>query len=93
MMLTRRISLFIAFTAALLAASGAAVAQRRGDRGETLSPAAREQLREQVEAARRDVYRSRREQTDRQERLTPAQREQLRRDIRDANRDLERRRR
>ena len=93
MMLTRRISLVLTLAAALAAASGSAYAQRRGDRDEYLSPAAREQLRQQVESARRDVYRSRREQHERRERLTPAQREQLQRDIRDANRDLERRRR
>jgi hypothetical protein len=50
-------------------------------------------LREQVDSARRDVYRERREERSRARQLTPEQREQLRRDIRDANRDLERRRR
>lgn len=91
MMLTRRVSLVLAFAAALAAASGGALAQRRGDRDEALSPAAREQLRRQIDSARRDVYQNQREEGGRRERLTPAQRERLRRDIQDANRDLERR--
>ena len=90
MMLTRRVSLVLAFAAALAAASGGAFAQRRVERDEALSPAAREQLRRQIESARRDVYRRRGEERARRERLTPAQRERLRRDIQDANRDLER---
>lgn len=91
MILTRRVSLVLAFAAALAAASGGALAQRRGDRDEALSPAAREQLRRQIDSARRDVYRRRGEERGRRERLTPAERERLRRDIQDANRDLERR--
>jgi len=91
MTLTRRASLVLAFAAALAAASGGALAQRRGDRDEALSPAAREQLRRQIDSARRDVYRRQGEERGERERLTPAQRERLRRDIQDANRDLERR--
>jgi hypothetical protein len=87
----RRAILLVAF-AALAAASGGALAQRPDPRMREMSPAARERLREQVDSARRDVYRHPRQGRGR-ERLTPAQREQLRRDIQDANRDLERRRR
>jgi len=92
MILTRRMPLVLAFAAALAAASGSALAQRRESGDGKMSPAARERLREQVESARRDAYRHPREERGR-ERLTPAQRERLRRDIQDANRDLERRRR
>jgi ABC-type glycerol-3-phosphate transport system substrate-binding protein len=55
MMLTRRATLVLALAAALAAASAGAFAQGRGARDETLSPAAREQLRRQVESARRDA--------------------------------------
>jgi hypothetical protein len=92
MILTRRLPLVLAFAAALAAASGSALAQRRDSDDSRMSPAARERLREQVDSARRDAYRRPREERGR-ERLTPAQRERLRRDIQDANRDLERRRR
>ncbi len=67
-------------------------AQRRMDRDE------RARLREDLDSARRDVYRDRergreRYREDRRERLSPQDRERIRRDIQDANRDLERRRR
>jgi hypothetical protein len=92
MTLTRRAILRLVLAAVLAAAGGSALAQGRW-RERPLSPQEREQLREQVESARRDVYRQRREERERARRLTPQQREQLRRDIQDANRDLERRRR
>jgi len=92
MILTRRVSLVLAFAAVLAAASASALAQRRDSGDDRMSPAARERLREQVDSARRDAYRQPREGRGR-ERLTPAQRERLRRDIQDANRDLEHRRR
>jgi len=68
-------------------------AQRRMDRNE------RQRLREDLDSARRDVYRDRERRDregyreDRRERLSPQDRERLRRDVQDANRDLERRRR
>jgi len=92
MTLTRRATLQLVLAAALAAASGSTLAQGRW-RERPLSPQQREQLREQVDSARRDAYRQRREVQPQGRQLTPAQREQLRRDIQDANRDLERRRR
>jgi len=92
MTLTRRAILQLVLAAALAAAGGSALAQGRW-RERPLSPQEREQLREQVDSARRDAYRQRREEHPQGRQLTPAQREQLRRDIQDANRDLERRRR
>ena len=67
--------------------------QRRMDRDE------RQRLREDLDSARRDVYRDRerrdreRYREDRRERLSPQERERLRRDVQDANKDLERRQR
>lgn len=92
MTLTRRAILQLVLAAALAAAGGSALAQGRW-RERPLSPQEREQLREQVDSARRDVYRQQREERQQARQLTPEQREQLRRDIQDANRDLERRRR
>ncbi len=89
---TRRATLQLVLAAALAAASAGALAQGRW-RERPLSPQEREQLREQVDSARRDVYRQRREERAPARQLTPEQRERLRRDIQDANRDLERRRR
>ncbi|HUJ86670.1 MAG TPA: hypothetical protein VLX30_07445, partial [Burkholderiales bacterium] len=83
----------LALGAALAAASGGALAQGRGWRERPLTPQERERLREQVDSARRDVYRRQGDERAHARQLTPEQREQLRRDIQDANRDLERRRR
>lgn len=84
--------------AALAGAAGDALAQRRG----YLTPEERERLREDLNAARRDVYRNRGAQPPQQQmppperrpggRMTPEEREQLRRDIMDANRNMHRRR-
>jgi hypothetical protein len=85
--------------AALAGAAGNALAQRRG----YLTPEERERLREDLNAARRDVYRNRGAQPpqppqqmppERRQggRMTPEEREQLRRDIMDANRNMHRRR-
>ena len=93
MTLTRRATLVLALAAALAATSGRALAQGRGWREHPMTPQERERLREQVDSARRDVYRQQRDERARARQLTPEQREQLRRDIQDANRDLERRRR
>jgi hypothetical protein len=92
MTLTRRATLRLVFAAMLAAAGGSALAQGRW-RERPLTPQEREQLREQVDSARRDIYRQRREERARARQLTPEQREQLRRDVQEANRDLERRRR
>ncbi len=89
----RRATLQLVLAAALAAASASVLAQERGWREHPMSPQERERLREQVDSARRDVYRQRREERSPARQLTPEQREQLRRDIQDANRDLERRRR
>jgi hypothetical protein len=85
--------------AALAGVAGDALAQRRG----YLTPEERERLREDLNAARRDLYRNRGPQPPQQQqmppperrqgsRMTPAEREQLRRDIMDANRNMHRRR-
>ncbi|MGE5130771.1 MAG: hypothetical protein ACM3IK_14110 [Sphingomonadaceae bacterium] len=85
--------------AALAGAAGDALAQRRG----YLTPEERERLREDLNAARRDLYRNRGPQQPPQQqmppperrqggRMTPEEREQLRRDIMDANRNMHRRR-
>jgi hypothetical protein len=85
--------------AALAGVAGDALAQRRG----YLTPEERERLREDLNAARRDLYRNRGPQPPPQQqmppperrqggRMTPEEREQLRRDIMDANRNMHRRR-
>ena len=58
---TRRATLQLVLAAALAAASASALAQGRW-RERPLSPQEREQLREQVDSARRDVYRQRRDE-------------------------------
>ncbi|MGH8745948.1 MAG: hypothetical protein ACREUK_05605, partial [Burkholderiales bacterium] len=92
MTFSRRAILVLALAAAIGAPGGSALAQGRGWRERPLTPQERERLREQVDSARRDVYRRQREEHPHPRQLTPEQREQLRRDIQDANRDLERHR-
>ncbi|HXZ91336.1 MAG TPA: hypothetical protein VEG36_00515 [Burkholderiales bacterium] len=94
----RRRSLVALFVGAALAgAAGSALAQRRPN----LTPEERERLREDLNSARRDLYRNRGAQQPQQMpppqrrpggRLTPEEREQLRRDIMDANRNMRHRR-
>lgn len=91
---TRRSLLVLLLGAALAGASGTALAQRR----RSLNPQERERLREDLDSARRDVYRGQGRAREREQgrgrggRMTPAERERLRRDIMDANRNLRRRR-
>lgn len=95
---TRRSLLALLLGAALAGASGTALAQHR----RSMDPQERERLREDLDSARRDLYRGqgqgqhrergREQDRGRGGRMTPAQREQLRRDIMDANRNLHRKR-
>jgi hypothetical protein len=90
----RRSLLVLLLGAALAGASGTALAQQR----RSMDPQERERLREDLNSARRDLYRGRdwergrAQGRDRGGRMTPAEREQLRRDIMDANRSLRRKR-
>ena len=78
----------------LAAVGGPALAQHQG-RGQHMSPEERQRLREDMNAAKRDVYRDRDQQ--RREmpppggRMSPEEREKLRRDMMDANRGMPRR--
>jgi hypothetical protein len=91
---TRRSLLALLLGAALAGASGTVLAQRR----RSLDPQERERLHEDLNSARRDVYRRQGRERGREQgrgergRMTPAEREQLRRDVMDANRNLRRRR-
>ena len=89
----RRALLVLALAAAIGVPGGSALAQGRDWRERPMTPQERQRLREQVDSARRNVYRQRHEERAHARQLTPEQREQLRRDIQNANRDLERRRR
>jgi len=87
---TRRALVALLLGAFLAGASGTVLAQR----GRGLNPQERERLREDLNSARRDVYRGQGREREREQdrgrggRMTPAEREQLRRDIMDANRSL-----
>jgi len=93
----RRSLVALLIGAALAGAAGDAAAQRRG----YLTPEERERLREDLNSARRDLYRNRGGQPPQQMppperrqggRMSPEEREQLRRDIMDANRNMRHRR-
>ncbi len=93
----RRSLVALLIGAALAGAAGNALAQRRG----YLTPEERERLRQDLNSARRDLYRNNRGQPPQQlppperrpgGRMSPEEREQLRRDIMDANRNMHRRR-
>lgn len=90
----------IALLLALALAAAPALAQRYPGKGGPPGPARmdaeeRQRLREDLNAARRDVYREppgqRRFERRAPGRMSDAEREQLRRDVLDANRDLQRR--
>jgi uncharacterized protein DUF3824 len=93
----RRSLVALLIGAALAGAAGNALAQRRG----YLTPEERERLRQDLNSARRDLYRNNRGPQPQQPpppperrqggRMTPEEREQLRRDIMDANRNMHRR--
>jgi hypothetical protein len=94
----RRSLVALLIGAALAGAAGNALAQRRG----YLTPEERERLREDLNSARRDLYRNNRGPQPQQPpppperrqggRMSPEEREQLRRDIMDANRNMHHRR-
>ena len=90
----RRSLVALLFGFALAGVAGSALAQRPRN----MDPAERERLREDLNAARRDVYRGhgpqRGQPPDSRQggRLSPQEREQLRRDIMDADRNMRRRR-
>jgi len=93
----RRSLVALLIGAALAGAAGNALAQRRG----YLTPEERERLRQDLNSARRDLYRNNRGPQPQQPppperrqggRMSPEEREQLRRDIMDANRNMRHRR-
>ena len=93
----RRALVALLIGAALAGAAGNALAQRRG----YLTPDERERLRQDLNSARRDLYRNNRgpqpqppPPPERRQggRMSPEEREQLRRDIMDANRNMRHRR-
>ena len=94
----RRSLVALLIGAALAGAAGSALSQRRT----YLTPEERERLRQDLNSARRDLYRNNRGPQPPQQmppperrpggRMTPEEREQLRRDIMDANRNMHRRR-
>lgn len=95
----RRALVALLIGAALAGAAGNALAQRRG----YLTPDERERLRQDLNSARRDLYRNNRGPQPQPQppppperrqggRMSPEEREQLRRDIMDANRNMRHRR-
>lgn len=77
----------------LAVVAGPALAQHHG-RGQHMTPEERQRLRDDMNAARRDVYREgqpRREMPPPGGRMSPEEREKLRRDVMDANRGMPRR--
>lgn len=77
----------------LAAVAGPALAQHQG-RGQHMSPEERQRLREDMNAAKRDVYRDGQQRRDMPApggRMSPEEREKLRRDMMDANRGMPRR--
>jgi hypothetical protein len=88
----------LALLLALAVAAGAVLAQNRPGPGKFrpqpggMKAEERQRLREDLNAARRDVYRQAPDQRRYEQReLSAEERERLRRDINDANRDLRRR--
>jgi len=92
----RRSLVLVLLGAALAGASGSALAQRR----QNMDPQERQRLREDLNAARRDVYRGQGQGQQRAQppnrgqgaRMSPQEREQLRRDVIDADRSMRRKR-
>lgn len=73
--------------------AGPALADRQG-RGQHMSPEERQRLRDDMNAAKRDVYRDGQQRRDMPPpggRMSPQEREKLRRDMMDANRGMPRR--
>ena len=79
------------------ALAGSAAAQPPQRQGPHMSPQERQRLRDDMNAARRDVYRDSQPQPQRPDmpppggRMSPEDREKLRRDLMDANRGMPRR--
>ena len=91
----RRLTRVLLLALGLAAVAGPAFAERQG-RGQHMSPEERQRLRDDMNAARRDVYRDggqqqRREMPPPGGRMSPEDREKLRRDMMDANRGMPRR--